>query len=158
MIADTPLVGISLAIAVPLIAIAMAIGPMANLAKKVIKWSVEWSLKILDLLLVLLVIPVGIGLVIAVAAICLGALIICLVIAIILRIFRLFWECTPWYRSREARKMKERSDVEVASRADRHDGQTDDDDKRNGEEEVDAGAHDRGTEAEKHYSSPESSG
>jgi hypothetical protein len=146
-------VGISLAIAVPLIAIAMAIGPMANLAKKLIKRS----LLELVVLLFLLAIPVGIGLIITVAAICLGLYITYVVTFIILRICKLLWECTPWYRSREARKIKERSDVEIASRADRHDGQTDDDE-RNGEEDVDTGAHDRGTEAEKHHSSPESSG
>jgi hypothetical protein len=143
-------VGISLAIAVPLIAIAMAIGPMANLAKKLIKRS----LLELEVLLFLLAIPVGIALIAALAPIVLAAFIVYFVILVILKICKLFWQCTPWYRSREALKLKERSDVEVASRADGHDSQPgDDDDERDGEEEVDVEAYNRGPEAEKHYPS-----
>ncbi|RYP61087.1 hypothetical protein DL770_009852 [Monosporascus sp. CRB-9-2] len=115
--------GISLAIAIPSIAIAMAIGPMADFTKRLGRklgyWGVEavWLiLVVLFLVLVVALVPVAAGLIIAAGGVALAAFILYSVALIVFYMCKWIWECTPWYRSREAQKRRERSDPEVAAR------------------------------------------
>ncbi|KAG4434243.1 hypothetical protein IFR05_010262 [Cadophora sp. M221] len=115
--------GISLGISLPAIALAMAIGPMAGFTKRLAHALGYWGMQALGLTIGILfiailiaLVPVAAGLVVAAAAVALAAFILYLLVLIVFSMCKWIWECTPYYRRREARKRKERSDVENAER------------------------------------------
>ncbi|PVH68818.1 hypothetical protein DL98DRAFT_628915 [Cadophora sp. DSE1049] len=115
--------GISLAISLPAIALAMAIGPMAGFTKRLAHALGYWGMQALGLIIGILfiailiaLVPVAAGLAVAAAAVALAAFILYLLVLIAFYMCKWIWECTPYYRRREARKRKERSDVENAER------------------------------------------
>ncbi|RYP58456.1 hypothetical protein DL769_008947 [Monosporascus sp. CRB-8-3] len=143
--------GISLAIAIPSIAVALAIGPMADFTKKFGRRLGDWGMDVLSLiaavlLLVLMValVPVAAGLLIAAGGVALAMFILYLVALIVFYMCRWIWRCTPWYRSREARKRRERLDPEVAVQNEGHESQVDGNN-RNGEGEGDEVVDEKGT-------------
>jgi MFS family permease len=116
----TIIVGISIAIAIPSIALAMAIGPMAGFAKKLGRAVRYWAAYILVIIVGLIVgvlltaivialIPVAIGLIIAAVPVYLFAL-------ALFYFCKWLWKFTPHYRKRKARKIREISDLEDAAR------------------------------------------
>ena len=138
-------VGISLAIAIPSIIIAMAIGPMAEFTKKIGRilghWGIEVLWRVLIIIIVLIgialgiaLIPIAIGLIIAAGGIALAAFVSYIVAVIIFYICRWIWKCTPRHRRHEAQKQRERLDPEVAARSEEPQNEVHNDN-RNGEGE-----------------------
>lgn len=100
----------------------MAIGPMADFTRKVGRKLRYWGIRILIPILIVLLpvflialIPVAAGLVLAACGVAIAVCILLLVALIVFYACRWIWKCTPWYRRREARKRKERLDLELAA-------------------------------------------
>jgi hypothetical protein len=124
------LVGISFAIAIPSIFIAMAIGPLADPTKQLGLYIAHWSLKILRkiwnvitpvlwvllgiliLALVIALIPVAAALIIAAGAVVIVVIIVVYAGAFVFYFFQALWECTPYYKRRHGVKTRKKGDEE----------------------------------------------
>lgn len=138
--------GISLAIALPSIALAMAIGPMAGFTKRLGRtlgyWGMEGlrlTLGIFLIIIVIALVPVAAGLLVAAAGVALAALILYFLVLIAFYMCKWVWECTPYYHRRVARKKKELSDLEARNEVEGpeiHDDQVSNKDGEGGDDEA----------------------
>ncbi|RYP29124.1 hypothetical protein DL767_006894 [Monosporascus sp. MG133] len=139
--------GISLAIAIPSIAVALAIGPMADFTKNLGRRLAYVLSLIAAVLFAVLMVALAVALVPVAIAACgvgLAIFILYLVAFIVFDMCRWIWRCTPWYRSREARKRREGLDPEVAVQNEGRESQVDGNN-RNGEGEGDEEVDEKGT-------------
>lgn len=124
---DGGTVGISFAIAIPCIALAVKIVPVMGILKVAQRFMGRWGVKalrfnagalliILTIVLTLALSVIAAGLVVAAGAVALALLVLYFVALVLFYLFKWIWECTPYYHRREARKRREQSDLEDAAR------------------------------------------